>query len=150
DNFLVKVEVDLLVHILFKYEKAIAFTDARWGTFNHRYYPDYIMQTIPHELWQVKPLRLPQVCTKEIMYMLKEQMDAGKYEPSQSSYRVGFFAVENVRNHLHLMQAFIHDLQPLNIGKMLDSFARAAIYGIFDLKSGFDSCTLAPASIDLT
>ena len=33
---------------------------------------------------------------------------------------------------------------------MLDSFAGAAIYGIFDLKSGFDSCVLAPVSHDMT
>src|SRR5260370_574145 len=33
---------------------------------------------------------------------------------------------------------------------MLDSFAGSPIYGIFDLKSGFDSCMLAPELQDLT
>ena len=56
----------------------------------------------------------------------------------------------------------IHDLQLLNavsihdsaalpqIDNMLDSFVGAAIYGIFDLKSGFDSCVLALVSYDMT
>jgi len=85
-NFLTKVEVDLLVNILLMHEKAIAFTDAERGTFNGKYYPDYVMRTIPHTPWQIKPLRLPQAHTEEIMSMLWEQMDAGKYEPSCSSY----------------------------------------------------------------
>src|SRR5260370_32082522 len=33
---------------------------------------------------------------------------------------------------------------------MLDSFTRLSIYGIFDLKSGFDRCVLAPELQDLT
>jgi hypothetical protein len=104
--------------------------------------------------WQIKPLRLPAARTEEIMKMLKEQMEAGKYEPSQSSYRARFFAVEKKDKSLQI----VHNLQPLNavtiqdsavlprIDKMLDSFTGATIYGIFDLKSGFDSCVLAPAS----
>src|SRR6266581_1975373 len=86
-NFLMKVEVDLLMNILLMHEKAIAFMDAERGTFNRKYYPDYVMRTIPHTPWQIKPLRLPQARTEEIMSMLQEQMDAGKYEPSRSSYR---------------------------------------------------------------
>jgi hypothetical protein len=42
-GFLTKTEVDLLAYILFQYEKVIAFTDAKCGTFNWKYYPDYIM-----------------------------------------------------------------------------------------------------------
>ena len=126
-------------------------------TFNRKYYPDYIMRTIPHMLWQIKPLRLPLARTEEIMSMLKEQMKAGKYESSQSSYRARFFTVEKKDKSLRI----VHDLQPLNavsirdsatlprIDEMLDFFAGAAIYGIFDLKSSFDSCILAPVSQDM-
>ena len=92
-NFLMKAELDLLVHVLKEKEDVIAFTDAECGTFNRKYYPDYVMKTIPHMPWQIKPLRLPLVRTEEIMTMLKEQMHAGKYESSQSSYRARFFAI---------------------------------------------------------
>ena len=157
-NFLTKAELDLLVHVLKEKEDVITFTDAERGTFNRKYYPDYVMKTIPHTPWQIKPLRLPLARTEEIMTMLKEQMHAGKYESSQSSYRARFFAVEKKDGSLRI----VHDLQPLNavsirdsaalprIDDMLDSFAGAAIYGIFDLKSGFDSCVLASESRDMT
>ncbi len=42
----------------------------------------------------IKPLRLLLVRTEEIMTMLKEQMLAGKYESSQSSYQARFFTIE--------------------------------------------------------
>src|SRR5260370_39572489 len=92
------------------------------------------------------------------MSMMKEQMAAGKYETSQSSYQARFFAVEKKDGSLRI----VHDLQLLNavsihdsaalpqIDNMLDSFVGAAIYGIFDLKSGFDSCILASVSHDMT
>src|SRR5258708_22185598 len=85
-DFLMKAELDLLVHVLKEREDIIAFTDAEHGTFNRKYYPDYVMKTIPHMPWQIKPLRLLLARTEEIMTMLKEQTLAGKYESSQSSY----------------------------------------------------------------
>ncbi len=87
-DFLTKAELDLLVHILKEREDVITFTDAEHGTFNsnRKYYPDYVMKMITHMPWQIKPLRLPLARTEEIMTMLKEQMQARKYESSQSSY----------------------------------------------------------------
>src|SRR5260370_40627178 len=105
-----KCEVDLLVHVLKQHEDVIAFTNSEQGTFNQKYYPDYIMRTIPHMPWQIKPLRLPLARTEEIMSMLKEQMQAGKYETSQLSYQAWFFTVEKKDKSLRI----VHDLQPLN------------------------------------
>ena len=150
-DFLMKAELDLLVHILKEKEDIITFTDAEHGTFNKKYYPDYVMKMIPHMPWQIKPLRLLPARTEEIMTMLKEQMQARKYESSQSLYCARFFAIEKKDGSLRI----VHNLQPLNamsiqdsaalprIDNMLDSFTGAAIYRIFDLKSGFDSCVLA-------
>ncbi len=56
----------------------------------------------------------------------------------------------------------VHDLQPLNavtvqdatlpprVDNMIESFAGCAVYGLFDLKSGYDSCILTTVSRDLT
>jgi len=56
----------------------------------------------------------------------------------------------------------VHDLQPLNavtiqdvslplrVDDMIESFSGRVIYGLFDLKSGYDSRILAPQSQDLT
>ena len=84
-----------------------------------KYYPNYVMRTIPHTPWQIKPLRLPLARTEEIMSMLKEQMMAGKYETSQSSYQARFFAVEKKDRSLRI----VHDLQPLNAVSICDSAA---------------------------
>ncbi len=55
----------------------------------------------------------------------------------------------------------VHDLQPLNavtiqdttltphVDNMIESFTGCAVYGLFDLKSGYDSCILATISRDL-
>ncbi len=52
----------------------------------------------------------------------------------------------------------VHDLQPLNavterdaslplcVNNMIESFAGCAVYGLFNLKSGYDSCILVTVS----
>ncbi len=146
-GFLMKAEAELLIHILFQYERAIAFTDLECGTFSQKYYPDYVIRTIPHQLWQQKPIRLLQSRCEEVIRIMKEQMSSGKYEPSSASYHLTFFAVEKKGGDLRV----IHNLQPLNavtmqdatlpphVDNMIESFSSQAIYGLFDLKSSYDS-----------
>ena len=89
---------------------------------------------------------------------MKEQMESGKYEPSCALYQSTFFVVEKKGGALQI----VHDLQPLNavticdatlpprVDDMIESFSGWVIYGLFDLKSGYDSRILAPQSRDLT
>ena len=117
-----------------------------------------VIRTVPHQPWQKKPIRLPQSRHEEVTRIMKEQMRSGKYEPSSASYRSTFFAVEKKGGALRV----IHDLQPLNavtiwdatlpphVDNMIESFSGRAIYGLFDLKSGYDSWILATISRDLT
>src|SRR5260221_11303255 len=116
-GFLTKAEVELLIHILFWYEGAIAFTDLERGTFSREYYPDYVIRTVPHQPWQKKPIRLPQSRREEVARIMKEQMSSGKYEPSSASYRSTFFAVEKKGGALRV----VHDLQPLNAVTVRDA-----------------------------
>src|SRR5260221_4845937 len=88
---------------------------------------------------------------------MKEQMSSRKYELSSTSYHSTFFAVEKKDRALHV----IHDLRPLNavtvrdatlppqVDNMIESFAGRAMYGLFDLKSGYNSRILATVSQDL-
>ena len=85
-------------------------------------------------------------------------MESGKYEPSCASYWSTFFVVKKKGGALQI----VHDLQPLNavtihdatlppqVDDMIESFSGWAIYGLFDLKSDYDSRILAPQSRDLT
>ncbi len=116
-GFLTKTEAELLIHILFQYERAIAFTDLEHGTFSWKYYPDYVIRTIPHQPWQKKPIRLPQARREEVTQIMKEQMSSGKYEPLSASYCSTFFAVEKKGGALRV----VHDLQPLNAVTVRDA-----------------------------
>src|SRR5260221_5628233 len=89
---------------------------------------------------------------------MKEQMSSGKYEPSSASYCSTFFAVQKKGGALQV----VHDLQPLNavtvqdatlppcVDNMIKSFAGCAVYGLSNLKLGYDSHILATISQDLT
>src|SRR5258708_7580592 len=157
-GFLMKAEAGLLIHVLFQYERAIAFTDLECSTFSQKYYPDYVIRAIPHQPWQRKPIQLLQSRHEEVIRIMKEQMSSRKYEPSSASYHLTFFTVEKKGSDLRV----IHDLQPLNavtvqdatlpphIDNMIESFSSRAIYGLFDLKSGYDSRVLTTISRYLT
>ena len=117
-----------------------------------------MIRTIPHQPWQKKLIRLLQARREEVTRIMKEQMSSGKYEPSSASYHLTFFAVEKKGGALRV----VHDLQPLNavtvrdatlpprVDNMIESFLGRAMYGLFDLKSGYDSQILVPISRDLT
>jgi len=93
-GFLSKAELELVLHVIFKHEEAFAFTHQEQGTFSSKYYPDYIIRTVPHEPWQIPPIHLPAAKRATIMEMLEDQRSAGKYELCASSYRSAFFTVE--------------------------------------------------------
>ena len=116
-GFLMKTEAELLIHILFRYEWAIVFTDLEHGTFSRKYYPDYVIRMVPHQPWQKKPIRLPQARHEEVAKIMKEQMRSGKYKPSSASYHSTFFAVEKKGGDLRV----VHDLQPLNAVTVRDA-----------------------------
>ena len=89
---------------------------------------------------------------------MKTHISTGRYEPSSALYHSTFFTVEKKGGLLRI----VHDLQPLNavtirdatlpprIEDMIKSFARCAIFGLFDLKAGYNNRLLALASRDLT
>jgi len=85
-GFLTKSEAKLLIHVVMRYEKAVAFTDLERGTFSQEYYPDYVIRIVPHMPWLQKLIRLPQSRQEEVIRIMKEQMESRKYEPLCASY----------------------------------------------------------------
>ena len=146
-GFLTKAEVELLIGVFMANEGAVAFTDAERGSFLAKYYPDYVIRTVPHEPWQKKPIRLPQSRREEVLQIMKTHISTGRYEPLSASYRSTFFAVEKKGGLLRI----VHDLQPLNavtirdatlpprVEDMIESFTGRAIFGLFDLKAGYNN-----------
>ena len=118
-----------------------------------KYYPEYTMRTVPHVPWQIKPIHLPKSREAEIMEMLEDQCQAGKYKLSSSSYHSAVFAVKKKNGKLHL----VHDLQPLNHVTIRDAglppcenLKGRSFYFVVDLKSGYDTVLLKDESQDLT
>jgi hypothetical protein len=91
--------------------------------------------------------------------MIQNKIQSGVYKPSNSSYRSCWFCVlKKDKKSLRIM----HDLQPLNAVTVKDSgvqlmteqyaefFGGRGCYGMFNLFVGYDQCTLAQESRDLT
>jgi hypothetical protein len=50
------------------------------------YFSDYIMPIVPHTSWEFKNIPIPPEMRNKVIEMLKSKIEAGVYEPSQSSY----------------------------------------------------------------
>ena len=158
EGFLSSGELDLLVSVLVRRQDALAFDDGERGIFSREFYPDYEIPIIEHTPWVQEPIRIPKAIESDVRQLLQDQRRAGKYEDSCASYRSRVFPVVKSTGKLRL----VHDLQEMNkyvirdaslpprADDFAESFVGRCIYGIADLFSGFDACTLAESSRDLT
>jgi hypothetical protein len=122
------------------------------------YFSDYIMPIIPHTPWEFKNIPIPPGIRNKVIEMLKSKIEAGVYEPSQSSYRGRWFCVLKKNGTLRI----VHDLQPLNkvsirdasqlpiIDDFVESYGAHQCYTVFDLFWGFDARIVDPRSCDMT
>ncbi|KAL4250180.1 hypothetical protein AB1N83_014095 [Pleurotus pulmonarius] len=93
DNFLLPEEERLFNHILQLNEITLAFEEQDRGTLRKDYFSDYIMPTVPHTPWEYKNIPIPPGIKDKVIDILKNKIDAGVYEPCQSSYRGRWFCV---------------------------------------------------------
>jgi hypothetical protein len=157
-KFLSCEEQDLLFWVLTQNEEAIAFEDSDCGRFKKKYFPDYIMETVPHTPWQLSPIRIHDAIKEEVTHMLKEQLNSGNVSYSTSSYRSRMFVVIKPKGGLrsvwdlrNLNKISIQDaMLPPNVSEFADAFVGYSIYGTLDLYSGYHHRTLHPDSRPLT
>ncbi|KAJ3924295.1 MAG: hypothetical protein NXY57DRAFT_1045051, partial [Lentinula lateritia] len=71
--------------------KAFAWNWAEKGFFSRDYYPDYEIPTIEHIPWQSRPI--PKAILGDVISVIKDNEEAGRFEPTTSSYRSSLFAV---------------------------------------------------------
>jgi len=157
-DFLSPEEQDLLFWVLTENEDAIAFDDNDCGRFKAEYFPDYIMETVPHTPWQLPPIRIHDAIKDEVTCMLKDQLHSGNISYSTSSYRSRMFVVVKPKGGLrgvydlrNLNKISIQDaMLPPNVSEFADAFVGYSIYGTLDLYSGYHHRTLHPDSRPLT
>jgi hypothetical protein len=157
DGFLWPEEEKLFIHIMVLNEDSLAFQETDWGTLKESYFSPYIMPTIPHTPWQCKNIPIPPGILTKVIDLLKQKMDAGVYEPIQSSYRSRWFCVLKKNGNLRI----VHDLQLLNkvtirdagilpiVDDFVEGLAGRQCYTVFDLFWGFDARKVDPTSRDL-
>ncbi|TFK40084.1 hypothetical protein BDQ12DRAFT_697548 [Crucibulum laeve] len=93
DGSLSNEEEKLFKHVMKLNETAIAFEDKERGTLKESYFSPYIIPTIPHIPWEYKNIPIPSGLVEKVIEVLKLKIEAGVYEPSQSSYRSQWFYV---------------------------------------------------------
>jgi hypothetical protein len=157
-NDLTYDERALFKHVLLINERSIAFDDNERGTFRQDYFSDYKIPLMEHEPWSEPNIPVPPGLREEIMQLLREKIEAGVYEPTQSSYRSKWFCVKKKTGGLRI----VHDLQQLNsvtirdagVPPILDGFVEAfagrSVYSVLDMYWGFYAWIMDPASRDLT
>ncbi|KAG9223332.1 hypothetical protein CCMSSC00406_0008936 [Pleurotus cornucopiae] len=158
DNFLLPEEEKLFKHILRLNQDALAFEESDRGTLRKDYFSDYKMATIPHTPWEFRNIPIPPGIRDKVIEMLKSKIDAGVYEPCQSSYRGRWFCVLKKNGSLRI----VHDLQPLNavsirdagllpiIDDFVEPYAGCQCITTHDLYWGFDARIVDPSSRDMT
>lgn len=157
EGFLMLRELDLLVYVLIKREKALAFEDSEQGTFLTRYFDDYEIPVIEHTPWVQHPIRIPKAIEDQVWEALLAQEKAGKFEPLTASYCSRIFAVAK-KNGIRIVQ----DVQELNkvmvrdaalpprVDDFAEGFVGRGVYGLCDLFTGYDGRRLAVISRPLT
>lgn len=144
--------------VLLNNEEALAWTEEEKGGFREEFIPPVKIPVVEHKPWQDRNIRLPIRTREKVIQFLRQKVEAGLYERSQSSYRSGFFAVEKKDGRIRL----VHDLQklnsitvrdagvPPNMDEMTEELAGYYIYTGLDAFSGYDQAALHPESRDLT
>ena len=157
--FLWSEERKLLHHFVGTHNEAFAWDDTERGSFKPEYFPPIVIPTVAHVPWVLKNRPVPPGLYNRICDLIKQKIDAGVYEPSNSSYRSRWFCVlkkdgESLR--------IVHSLEPLNKVTIAHSgvppatedlaakFAGRACGGCLDLYVGYDERLLASESRDLT
>ena len=159
EDFLLPEERKLMHHFMMQQSYGFAWDDTERGRFREDFFPPIDIPIIPHRPWVLKNIPIPPGLYPEVCRIIKTKIDAGVYEPSNSSYRSRWFCVlKKDGKSLRL----VHSLEPLNEVTIAHSgvppatemlaaqFAGRSCGGMFDLYVGYDERTLAESSRDLT
>ena len=129
------------------------------GLFHEDFFPPVEIPTIPHKLWAQRNIPILPGIYDEVCRLIKVKIDAGVYEPLNSSYRLRWFCV--VKKDGKSLWV-VHSLEPLNqvtikhtgvtpfTNQIGEHFAGRACGGMLDLYIGYDERSLVESSHNLT
>jgi len=158
-DFLLPAERDLMHHFMSVQDLGFAWCDQERGHFREDFFPPIEIPTIPHKPWTQRNIPIPPGIYEEVCRIIRNKIDAGVYEPSNSSYRSRWFCV--VKKDGKSLR-IVHSLEPLNrvtikhagvtpfTDQIGEHFAGRACGGMLDLYVGYDERGLSDSSRDLT
>ena len=158
-DFLWLEERKLLHHFMMIQNEAFAWDDSERGSFRHDFFPPVEFPVIEHKVWVERSIPIPRGQLEMVCKIIKNKIDAGVYEPSNSSYRTKFFGV--VKKDGKSIR-LVHALEPLNAvtiahsgvppatEELANHFAGRACGACLDLYSGYDHRDIAENCRDFT
>lgn len=158
-GFLWPAERDLLHHFMMLHQDGFAWNDSERGHFREDFFPPVDMPVIPHTPWVQRNIPIPPGIYNNVCALIKKKMDAGVFEPSNSSYRSRWFCVAK-KDGVSLRM--VQSLEPLNkvtiqhsgvppfTDQVAEHFAGRACGSMMDLYVGYDERALATSSRDYT
>src|SRR6201999_3250535 len=146
-DFLWEEERKLVHNIMMDYNHAFAWEDSERGRFREDFFPPLKIPVVEHVPWVLRNIPIPPGIYDEVCKIIKKKINAGVYEPSNSSYRSQWFCVlKKDGKSLRI----VHSLEPLNkvmiahsglppaTEELADEFAGRACGGMFNLYIGYD------------
>ena len=158
-GFLLPAERDLMHYFMMAHEDGFAWETSERGHFREDFFPPVDIPVIQHKPWVQRNIPIPPGLYTEACRLVKDKIDAGVFEPSNSSYRTRWFlVVKKDGKSLRIVQS----LEPLNqvtiahsgvppfTEQLAEQFAGRACSSMMDLYVGYDERALATSSRDLT
>jgi hypothetical protein len=158
-GFLLEEERKLLHYFMMVHQDAFAWNDTERGHFREDFFPPIEIPVVPHTPWVQRNIPIPPGIYDEVCQLLQRKIDAGVFEPSNSSYRSRWFCVvKKDGKSLRIVQS----LEPLNevtiqhsgvppfSEQLVEHFAARACGSMMDLYVGYDERALAKSSRDYT
>jgi len=158
-EFLWPEERKLLHHLLMEQNQAFAWDDTERGRFREDFFPPIVIPVVEHKPWVYRNIPIPSGIYDQVCDLVRKKIDAGVYEPSNSSYRSRWFTVAKKDGK---SLRIVHSLEPLNAVTIAHSgvppateelasrFSGRACGGMLDLYVGYDERLLAEGSRDMT
>ena len=111
-------EEKLALFLIKAQEESIAWDTSEWGKFWKDYSDPVVIPTIEHIPWVEQNIPIPPGIYDEVVKILKEKIQVGVYERSNSAYQSKwFYVLKKDGKSLQL----VHDLQTLNAITIKDS-----------------------------
>src|SRR5258708_19590941 len=136
-----------------------AWSDEERGHFREDFFPPVEIPTVAHKPWVIRNMPIPPGIYKNICELIQRKINAGVFEPSNSSYRSRWFCVvKKDGTSLRMVQS----LEPLNAvtiqhsgvppftEQLVEQFAGRACGAMLDLYVGYDNRPLPESSRDFT